>query len=135
MLMDTMLVHPLLISVNLLVVPPTSQHFKQHVYSNEEVINAATVPISEIGANCNPAGDATCVQQSGTPTNDVVTAERLMLAADDSAVCVVPPSPPNVPSILLSPPTHRAASTMSTVSTTSSAGSGVSVSSSASDFV
>ncbi|XP_039955492.1 protein germ cell-less [Bactrocera tryoni] len=132
MLMDTLLVHPLLISVNLLVVPPTSQHFKQHVYGNEDTINAATVPISEIGANCNSADDA---QRSGTPTNSNVTGERLLLAADDSAVCVVPPSPPNVPSILLTPPTHRAASTTSTVSTASSAGSAVSVSSSASDFV
>lgn len=132
MLMDTLLVHPLLISVNLLVVPPASQHFKQHVYGNEDTITAATVPISEIGANCNPADDA---QRSGTPTNSNVTGERLLLAADDSAVCVVPPSPPNVPSILLTPPTHRAASTTSTVSSASSVGSAVSVSSSASDFV
>uniref|UniRef100_A0A034V8G6 Protein germ cell-less n=1 Tax=Bactrocera dorsalis TaxID=27457 RepID=A0A034V8G6_BACDO len=132
MLMDTLLVHPLLISVNLLVVPPASQHFKQHVYGNEDTITAATVPISEIGANCNPADDA---QRSGTPTNSNVTGERLLLAADDTAVCVVPPSPPNVPSILLTPPTHRAASTTSTVSTASSVGSAVSVSSSASDFV
>lgn len=135
MLMDTLLVHPLLISVNLLVVPPTSQHFKQHIYSNEDTINAATVPISEIGANCNPAGDAATAQRPGTPTNSNVSAERLLLAADDSAVCVVPPSPPNVPSVLLTPPTQRAASTTSTVSTASSAGSAVSVSSSASDFV
>ncbi|XP_049308469.1 protein germ cell-less [Bactrocera dorsalis] len=132
MLMDTLLVHPLLISVNLLVVPPASQHFKQHVYGNEDTITAATVPISEIGANCNSADDA---QRSGTPTNSNVTGERLLLAADDTAVCVVPPSPPNVPSILLTPPTHRAASTTSTVSTASSVGSAVSVSSSASDFV
>uniref|UniRef100_A0A0K8U3Q8 Protein germ cell-less n=1 Tax=Bactrocera latifrons TaxID=174628 RepID=A0A0K8U3Q8_BACLA len=132
MLMDTLLVHPLLISVNLLVVPPASQHFKQHVYGNEDTINAATVPISEIGANCNPADEA---QRAGTPTSSNVTGERLLLAADDSAVCVVPPSPPNVPSILLTPPTHRAASTTSTVSTASSVGSAVSVSSSASDFV
>uniref|UniRef100_A0A0A1WYT8 Protein germ cell-less n=1 Tax=Zeugodacus cucurbitae TaxID=28588 RepID=A0A0A1WYT8_ZEUCU len=136
MLMDTMLVHPLLISVNLLVVPPASQHFKQHVYSNEDTLNTATVPISEIGANCNPAGDAASVQRPGTPTNSIAAAERLMLSADDSAVCVVPPSPPNVPSMLLTPPpTHRAASTTSTVSTASSVGSAVSVSSSASDFV
>ncbi|XP_011180514.2 protein germ cell-less [Zeugodacus cucurbitae] len=136
MLMDTMLVHPLLISVNLLVVPPASQHFKQHVYSNEDTLNTATVPISEIGANCNPAGDAASVQRPGTPTNSIAAAERLMLSADDSAVCVVPPSPPNVPSMPLTPPpTHRAASTTSTVSTASSVGSAVSVSSSASDFV
>uniref|UniRef100_W8BY25 Protein germ cell-less n=1 Tax=Ceratitis capitata TaxID=7213 RepID=W8BY25_CERCA len=133
MLMDTKLVHPLLISVNLLVVMPTSQQFKQHVFSNEEIVNA-TVPISEIGANCSADGDVTSLQRPVTPTNDITSGERMM-TADDSAVCVVPPSPPNVPSLLIFPPTQRAASTTSTVSTASSVGSAVSVSSSASDFV
>ncbi|XP_067628747.1 protein germ cell-less [Eurosta solidaginis] len=146
MLMDTKLVHPLLISVNLLVVPPTSQQFKQHVLSNEEIANAA-VPISEIGANCNPAGgdaaSSTSLQQQRpiTPTNASTSAERMLMAGEDSAVCVVPHSPPNAAAaLLILPPTHRAASTTSTVSTTSSVASAISVasaasSSSASDFV
>ena len=44
MLMDNTLVHPLLISINLLVVPPSSQAFKQTNLSADE----SAVPISEI---------------------------------------------------------------------------------------
>ncbi|XP_054736821.1 protein germ cell-less [Anastrepha obliqua] len=139
MLMDTKLVHPLLISVNLLVVSPTSQQFKQNILTNEEMANAAA-PISEIGANCNPAGDEESLQRPSTPTNATPSSERMMMAsADDSAVCVVPPSPPNALPMLVLQPTHRAASTTSTVSTASSVSSAFSVasaaSSSASDFV
>ncbi|KNC21714.1 Protein germ cell-less [Lucilia cuprina] len=98
MVMDAKLVHPLLISVNILVVPPTPQTFKQNLICDE--FANASVPISEIGANC---------ERTTTPTN----------GNDESAVCVVPPSPPNA---LLMPPqaTHRSSSTTSTVSSTSS---------------
>ncbi|XP_055918536.1 protein germ cell-less [Eupeodes corollae] len=47
MLLDTKLVHPLLISVNLLVVtPPTNQGFKENLLASDETNQ---IPISEIG--------------------------------------------------------------------------------------
>lgn len=107
MVMDSKLVHPLLISVNILVVPPTPQTFKQNLICDEFV--NASVPISEIGANC---------VRSKTPTN----------TTDESAICVVPPSPPNAP-LMPANSTHRSSSATSTVSTSSSTASSSSFSS------
>lgn len=98
--MDAKLVHPLLISVNVLVVPPSNQTFKENLLVCDEFANAS-VPISEIGANC---------ERSTTPTNAALD--------EGGAVCLVPPSPPN---LLLAPAAHyRSASATSTISTSSS---------------
>lgn len=101
MVMDAKLVHPLLISVNVLVVPPSAQTFKENLLVCDEFANAS-VPISEIGANC---------ERSTTPTNAALD--------EGGAVCLVPPSPPN---LLLAPPAahYRSASATSTISTSSS---------------
>ncbi|XP_073848048.1 germ cell-less [Musca autumnalis] len=108
MVMDSKLVHPLLISVNVLVVPPAPQTFKENLLICDEFANAS-VPISEIGANC---------ERSTTPTSS-------SMLDDGNAVCLVPPSPPNAAaSALLLPSSmaasHRSASATSTSSTASS---------------
>ncbi|KAH8405775.1 hypothetical protein KR215_008409 [Drosophila sulfurigaster] len=70
MVLDPKLVHPLLISINMIVVMPPNQSFKEIVPQSEDsTLSAAAIPISEIGAVC---------ERSLTPTN----------SADDSAVCV-----------------------------------------------
>ncbi|XP_068146624.1 protein germ cell-less [Drosophila tropicalis] len=70
MVLDSKLVHPLLISINILVVMPPNQSFKEIVPMSEEFSAGTTlsIPISEIGANC---------ERPLTPTS-----------ADDSAVFV-----------------------------------------------
>lgn len=69
MVLDPKLVHPLLISINMLVVMPPNQSFKEIVPQCEEPgLSAAAIPISEIGASC---------ERPLTPAS-----------ADDSAVCV-----------------------------------------------
>ncbi|XP_037948047.1 protein germ cell-less isoform X2 [Teleopsis dalmanni] len=71
MLLDPKLVHPLLISVNLLVVdPPTNPDLKQGDLHTSEDIN---IPISDIGANSD--------RRSITPTS-----------CNDSAIFVVTPT-------------------------------------------
>ncbi|XP_034651821.1 protein germ cell-less isoform X2 [Drosophila subobscura] len=54
MVLDPKLVHPLLISINLLVVMPPNQSFKEVVPLSEEPTSATSfsIPISEIGATC-----------------------------------------------------------------------------------
>ncbi|XP_034141954.1 protein germ cell-less isoform X1 [Drosophila guanche] len=54
MVLDQKLVHPLLISINLLVVMPPNQSFKEVVPHSEEPTSATSfsIPISEIGATC-----------------------------------------------------------------------------------
>ncbi|EDV98399.1 protein germ cell-less [Drosophila grimshawi] len=74
MVLDSQLVHPLLISINMLVVMPPNQSFKEIVpllveESSSSSSPTTTIPISEIGG-------ATC-ERSLTPGS-----------ADDSAVCV-----------------------------------------------
>uniref|UniRef100_A0A1I8P042 BTB domain-containing protein n=1 Tax=Stomoxys calcitrans TaxID=35570 RepID=A0A1I8P042_STOCA len=105
MVMDSKLVHPLLISVNVLVVPPTPQTFKENLLVCEEFTNAS-VPISEIGANSD---------RSTTPTSNSVLDEG-------GAVCLVPPSPPNAAMPLPTSSTQhqRGASATSTISSSSS---------------
>ncbi|ALC40652.1 gcl [Drosophila busckii] len=69
MVLDPKLVHPLLISINMLLVMPPNQSFKEIVPQSEESnMSAADRPISEIGGNC---------ERSLTPAS-----------ADDSAVFV-----------------------------------------------
>jgi len=79
MVLDPKLVHPLLISINMLVVMPPNQSFKEIVPQSEEsALSAAAIPISEIGATC---------ERSLTPAS-----------ADDSAVCVGGESEASTPS-------------------------------------
>lgn len=109
MVMDAKLVHPLLISVNVLVVPPAPQTFKENLLICDEFANAS-VPISEIGANC---------ERSSTPTSSGMLDEG-------NAVCLVPPSPPNAGPLHLSSSmatSHRSASATSTSSSTASSSS------------
>ncbi|XP_030375029.1 protein germ cell-less isoform X2 [Scaptodrosophila lebanonensis] len=69
MVLDPKLVHPLLISINMLLITPPNQSFKDVVPQCEEATHTASaVPISEIGASC---------ERPVTPAS-----------ADDSAVCV-----------------------------------------------
>ncbi|KAH8401935.1 hypothetical protein KR009_008727 [Drosophila setifemur] len=51
MVLDPKLVHPLLISINMLVVMPPSQSFKEIVPLSEETTTSLSIPISEIGAD------------------------------------------------------------------------------------
>ncbi|XP_037713041.1 protein germ cell-less isoform X1 [Drosophila subpulchrella] len=51
MVLDPKLVHPLLISINMLVVMPPNQSFKEIVPLSEEATTSLSIPISEIGAN------------------------------------------------------------------------------------
>ncbi|XP_075166101.1 germ cell-less [Haematobia irritans] len=106
MVMDSKLVHPLLISVNVLVVPPASQTFKENLLVCEEFANAS-VPISEIGANSD---------RSTTPTNTNLLSSEA--AAGGGAIFLVPPSPPNA--TVGSTNQLRAASATSTISSSSS---------------
>ncbi|TMW40463.1 hypothetical protein DOY81_014457 [Sarcophaga bullata] len=111
MVMDAKLVHPLLISVNVLVVPPTPQTFKENLLVSDEFANAS-VPISEIGANC---------ERSTTPTPS--TGNSL---DETASVCLVPPSPPNclaMPATTTTTTTQRSASTTSTASSRASSSS------------
>uniref|UniRef100_A0A1A9WV05 BTB domain-containing protein n=1 Tax=Glossina brevipalpis TaxID=37001 RepID=A0A1A9WV05_9MUSC len=105
MSMDAKLIHPLLISVNLLVVPPTTQKFKENIALNEELVNSS-VPISEIGANS---------ERPLTPPNSPQI---------DSAVCILPTT---LSTAVISQSTRRS------VSATSSASTGSSVSFSSTD--
>ncbi|XP_017148047.1 protein germ cell-less [Drosophila miranda] len=54
MVLDPKLVHPLLISINMLVVMPPNQSFKEVVPHSEEATTTTSlsIPISEIGATC-----------------------------------------------------------------------------------
>ncbi|XP_022220279.2 protein germ cell-less [Drosophila obscura] len=53
MVLDPKLVHPLLISINMLVVMPPNQSFKEVVPHSEEArTTSLSIPISEIGATC-----------------------------------------------------------------------------------
>uniref|UniRef100_A0A1A9WEA4 Uncharacterized protein n=1 Tax=Glossina brevipalpis TaxID=37001 RepID=A0A1A9WEA4_9MUSC len=85
MTMNAKLIHPLLISVNLLVVPPTAQKFKEIIALNEQLVNSS-VPISEIRANSErPLTPPNCsshiinnVQEGGLRSiQEVVTANSL----------------------------------------------------------
>ncbi|XP_030563548.1 protein germ cell-less [Drosophila novamexicana] len=79
MVLDPKLVHPLLISINMLVVTPPNQSFKEIVPQSEDSsLSATAIPISEIGASC---------ERSLTPAS-----------ADDSAVCVSGDSEASTPS-------------------------------------
>ncbi|XP_064536050.1 protein germ cell-less [Drosophila montana] len=79
MVLDPKLVHPLLISINMLVVMPPNQSFKEIVPQSEDSsLSATAIPISEIGASC---------ERSLTPAS-----------ADDSAVCVSGDSEASTPS-------------------------------------
>ncbi|XP_039502131.1 protein germ cell-less isoform X1 [Drosophila santomea] len=51
MVLDPKLVHPLLISINMLVVMPPNQSFKEVVPLSEEATTSFSIPISEIGTN------------------------------------------------------------------------------------
>ncbi|EDW09654.1 protein germ cell-less [Drosophila mojavensis] len=84
MVLDPKLVHPLLISINMLVVMPPNQSFKEVVpHSEETTLSTTTIPISEIGASS---------ERPLTPAS-----------ADDSAVCVSGDSTPSSPSLGLRP--------------------------------
>uniref|UniRef100_A0A1B0C0K3 BTB domain-containing protein n=1 Tax=Glossina palpalis gambiensis TaxID=67801 RepID=A0A1B0C0K3_9MUSC len=96
MTMDAKLVHPLLIAVNLLVVPPTPQTFKENILLNEELVNSS--PISEIGANC---------ERPLTPPNS---------PHSESAICIVPATPPTA---FAPQNTRRSVSAASSASTVS----------------
>ncbi|KAH8277607.1 hypothetical protein KR018_001958 [Drosophila ironensis] len=69
MVLDPQLVHPLLISINMLVVNPPNQSFKEIVPFSEEPMASISIPISEIGGDCD---------RPLTPTS-----------GDDSAVFIV----------------------------------------------
>ncbi|XP_017066120.1 protein germ cell-less [Drosophila eugracilis] len=51
MVLDPKLVHPLLISINMLVVMPPNQSFKEIVPFSEDATTSLSIPISEIGAD------------------------------------------------------------------------------------
>uniref|UniRef100_A0ABK9NGC0 BTB domain-containing protein n=1 Tax=Glossina morsitans morsitans TaxID=37546 RepID=A0ABK9NGC0_GLOMM len=112
MTMDAKLTHPLLISVNLLVVPPTPQTFKENILLNEELVNSS--PISEIGANC---------ERPLTPPNS---------PQSESAICIVPATPPAT----FSPQnTRRSVSATSSTSTVSTVSIGSASSFSSNDYM
>ncbi|XP_017126394.1 protein germ cell-less isoform X1 [Drosophila elegans] len=77
MVLDPKLVHPLLISINMLVVMPPNQSFKEIVPLSEEGTTSLSIPIAEIGADC---------ERPLTPSS-----------ADDSAV-FIGDSEPSTPS-------------------------------------
>lgn len=96
MVLDPKLVHPLLISINMLVVNPPNQSFKEVVPYSEDGTTSLSDPISEIGADCErpltPASaddSAVFIGDSGpsTPSSPAARPRIAWSASDADAIC------------------------------------------------
>lgn len=99
MVLDPKLVHPLLISINMLVVMPPNQSFKEIVPHSEEAATTTTslsIPISEIGADCErpmtpSSADDSAVfigdSEASTPSSPAPRPRITWGASESDAIC------------------------------------------------
>eukprot|EP00099_Drosophila_melanogaster_P025359 NP_724708.1 germ cell-less, isoform A [Drosophila melanogaster] len=96
MVLDPKLVHPLLISINMLVVMPPNQSFKEIVPLSEEATTSLSIPISEIGANSDrplspSSADDSAVfigdSEPSTPSSPAPRPRIAWSASETGAIC------------------------------------------------